>query len=229
MPEYHGLLLVDKPPGPTSHDIVDRVRKALGLRAVGHAGTLDPFASGLLLLGVGKGTKALTALVGQQKTYWVQARFNAQSDTFDRLGVITEVVAPKSAPPIAEIEAVFSQFLGEQDQRAPIYSAIKRQGKKLYELARAGTITDEERPVRRVAIHELHIVDVAWPVITFAVTVSSGTYIRSLVDDIGVALGTRAYVEELRRTHIGSYSVQGAILGDALKQDTVAAALLPLP
>lgn len=229
MPEYHGLLLLDKPPGPTSHDVVDRVRKALGIRAVGHAGTLDPFASGLLLLGVGKGTKALTALVGQQKTYWVQARLNAFSDTFDRMGAITEVEHPRAAPSAAELTAVLEGFLGEQDQRAPIYSAIKRDGKKLYELARAGQITDEERPVRRITIHELHLVEVTWPSITFAVTVSSGTYIRSLVDDIGAKLGTRAYVEELRRTHIGPYSVQGALIADHLTREAVERALLPLP
>ncbi len=229
MPDYHGLLLLDKPPGPTSHDVVDRVRKALGIRAVGHAGTLDPFASGLLLLGVGKGTKALTALVGQRKTYWVQARCNASSDTFDRTGVITPVETPRTAPSPAELTAVLEEFLGEQDQRAPIYSAIKREGKKLYELARAGTITDEERPVRRVTIYDLSLASVDWPTITFCVTVSSGTYIRSLVDDIGVRFGTRAYVEELRRTHIGTYAVQGALVADRLTREALEQALLPLP
>lgn len=224
----NGLLLVDKPAGPTSHDIVDRVRKALGIRAVGHAGTLDPFASGLLILGIGKGTKSLTALVGQDKTYEIEARLGARTDTFDREGKITEELSAErkagfEAHPIPRetIEAALASFRGPIKQKAPLYSAIKLQGKKLYELARAGTATEELRPTRDVTIHELALVDYAWPALKLRARVSSGTYIRSLVDDLGTALGVGAYTQELRRTAIGSYSVEGAIVGDRMTREEV--------
>lgn len=235
MTSPNGLLLVDKPAGPTSHDIVDRVRKALGLRAVGHAGTLDPFASGLLILGIGKGTKALTALVGQDKTYEIEARLGARTDTFDREGKITEELsadqlAALTASPITReaIEAALIPLRGAIKQKAPLYSAIKLQGKKLYELARAGTATEDLRPVRDVTIHELTLVEYVWPVLKLRARVSSGTYIRSLVDDLGTALGVGAYTQELRRTAIGSYPVDGAIVGDRMTAEAIEGKMLGL-
>ncbi len=226
MTPFDGLLLVDKPSGPTSHDIVDRVRRALGIRAVGHAGTLDPFASGLLILGIGKGTKRLTALVGHDKVYEIEAKLGQRTDTFDREGQPLGEHYQGEPPTREAIEALLPHFRGDIQQKAPLYSAIKRQGKKLYELARAGTATEDMRPVRDVTIHELELLDYAWPALKLRARVSSGTYIRSLVDDIGTELGTGAFVQELRRTMVGEFDVAQAVHGDALTQSTIQASLL---
>lgn len=228
MPDIQGLLLVDKPTGPTSHDMVDRVRRVLGIRAVGHAGTLDPFASGLLIMGVGKGTKALTALVGHDKTYEITAILGKRTDTFDREGKILEEKTPEHFPTVEEIEHALLPFRGPIKQKAPLFSAIKQGGKKLYELARAGTATEEQRPIRDVTIHRLELVEYAWPTLKLVAEASSGTYIRSLVDDIGSTLQTGAYVEELRRTKIGDFDVADAVDGNHLEKDTVIEQLIPL-
>lgn len=226
MTSYDGLLLVDKPSGPTSHDIVDRVRRALGIRAVGHAGTLDPFASGLLILGVGKGTKRLTALVGHDKVYEIEARLGQRTDTFDREGQPLGTPYQCEPPSRDVIEAILPHFRGAIQQKAPLYSAIKRQGKKLYELARAGTATEEMRPVREVTIHELELLEYTWPTLKLRAHVSSGTYIRSLVDDIGTELGTGAFVQELRRTKVGEFEVKKSLSESQLSKDAILSTLL---
>lgn len=217
-----GLLLVDKPSGPTSHDIVDQARRLLGTRRIGHAGTLDPFASGLLILGVNKGTKALTGLVGKEKTYEIEAILGRRTDTFDREGQPLGELFTGPAPSQEDIEAVLARFRGTIEQKAPLFSAIKRQGKKLYELARAGTATEDMRPTRTVTIFSLELIDYTWPTLKLRAHVSSGTYVRSLVDDIGASLGTGAFVQELRRTHVGSYDVLEAIsLGEQTKEGAI--------
>lgn len=210
------LLLIDKPAGMTSHDVVDRVRKIYGTRKVGHAGTLDPFATGLLIVGVGAATKKLTALVGLDKAYEATARLGATSTTFDPEGTITDTAWTK---PVSreEIERVLDAFRGMHEQKAPLHSAKKIGGKKLYDLARAGTATEEMRPVKIVTISTLEITDYAWPTLSFRVACSSGTYIRSLADDIGRALGCGAYLTELRRTRIGAYSLDRAVTLDNLR------------
>jgi tRNA pseudouridine55 synthase len=209
--EPAGFLLIDKPVGPTSHDIVDQARRALGTRKIGHAGTLDPFASGLLIMAVGKATKEISRFVGLDKEYLAKLKFGATSDTMDRTGKIIPVpLVPSTAVPgTEEIEAVLGKFRGEMDQVPPMYSAKKVGGKKLYELAREGKEI-ERKPVR-VTIHELEIEGYAWPYADVRVRVSSGTYIRALADDIGRALGCGAYLEELRRTKIGPYEVKDAV------------------
>lgn len=223
-----GLLLVDKPAGMTSHDVVDRIRRVAGLRAVGHAGTLDPFATGLLILGLGKATKWLNQLQGLDKVYEATAELGATSDTFDKEGVIiaTEMGAARRAPTIDEIENAMNQFRGGYDQKAPLHSAKKIGGKKLYELARAGTALEEMRPMKHVSITKLEITEYHWPVLRFTVACSSGTYIRSLADDLGRALGVGAYLTELRRTSIGSYRVDQALPLEQLTQETLQTALL---
>jgi tRNA pseudouridine55 synthase len=213
------LLLIDKPAGITSHDVVDRVRKIFKTRRVGHAGTLDPFATGLLIVGVESATKELTGLVGLEKTYEAMLRLGATSTTFDPEGTITEM-SEASSPSAEDIEAALDRFRGEYDQRAPLHSAKKIGGKKLYELARKGTATEEMRPVKRVTISELVITRYAWPELDIRVTASSGTYIRSLADDIGRELGVGAYLTALRRTRIGTYSINDATTLDALDSQT---------
>jgi len=203
-----GFLLVDKPVGPTSHDIVDIARRSLRTRKIGHAGTLDPFASGLLILAVGKMTKEISKFVGLDKAYEATLRLGASSDTMDRTGAVTE---QKGCAPVsrAAFEAALEKFRGEIDQVPPMYSAKKVGGKKLYELAREG-VEIERKPVR-VTIHELELLSYEWPLAKIRTRVSSGTYIRALADDIGKALGCGAYLEELRRTAIGPYDVEDAV------------------
>lgn len=214
-PETSGFLLVDKPVGPTSHDIVDKVRRALHTRKVGHAGTLDPFASGLLILAVGSKTKEISNFVGLDKAYETSVRFGATSDTMDRTGKIEQ----KDCSPVsqAELESAREKFRGEIDQTPPMYSAKKVGGKKLYELAREGKEI-ERKPVR-VTIHELELVSFSWPTAIIRTRVSSGTYIRALADDIGKALGCGAYLEELRRTKVGTYSVENAVQPENITAD----------
>ncbi len=222
-----GLLLVDKPSGMTSHDVVDRVRRVAGLRAVGHAGTLDPFATGLLILGLGKATKWLNHLQGLDKTYEATAMLGATSDTFDREGVITQHATSHMPHPKAEdIEKALSLFRGGYEQKAPLHSAKKIGGKKLYELARAGTASEEMRPVKRVTITQLEITEYNWPILRFTVACSSGTYIRSLADDLGRALGVGAYLTELRRTTIGAYRVDQALSLEKITKQSLETALL---
>lgn len=210
------LLLIDKPAGMTSHDVVDRVRRIASTRAVGHAGTLDPFATGLLILGLNKGTKMLTALVGLDKTYEATLHLGATSDTFDPEGKITPTSETVREPSLEEIETALTKFRGGYEQKAPLHSAKKIKGKKLYELARAGTATEEMRPVKKIDISELAVTDYAFPALNVRVSCSSGTYIRSLADDIGRELGIGAYLKELRRTRIGTYRIEDATPLDKL-------------
>ena len=200
-----GLLLVDKPVGCTSHDIVARVRRALKIRAVGHAGTLDPFASGLLILGIGKGTKALTALVGVDKEYTVTIELGKRTDTFDSEGEVIETMDLSIAiPDLTTIQHALQQFTGTFPQKAPLYSAKKLHGTPLYKLARAGTATEDLRPTKEITIYSLTILSYTWPLLELQVRSSSGTYIRSLADDIGHALGVGGYAKTLRRTKVGN-------------------------
>ena len=223
------LLLVDKPEGFTSHDVVNVVRKHFRPRKtpsgspgtvrvkVGHAGTLDPFATGLLILGIGKATKRLGELSGLNKTYEAVARLGATSTTYDPEGDVVEIPNSKfQIPNLEDVERVLNKFRGGYEQKAPIYSAKKIKGKKLYELARKGEAKEEDRPSKQVEITELEVLSYDWPTLRLKVTCGSGTYIRSLADDIGRELGCGAYLTELRRTSIGGYSIDNAVTLDSL-------------
>ncbi len=212
------ILLIDKPAGMTSHDVVDRVRRIFGTRKVGHAGTLDPFATGLLILGIGPGTKELTGLVGLDKAYLATARLGATSTTEDPEGEITER-AECSVPRIEEIETILEKFRGGYEQTASAFSAKKIKGKKLYDLARQGKLDGVEIPKKQVTISELKVLEYEWPYLTFEVSCSSGTYIRALARDIGEALGCGAYLTELRRTRIGQYRIEEAKNLDGLTSE----------
>lgn len=204
------LLLIDKPTGMTSHDVVDCIRRIFKTRAVGHAGTLDPMATGLLIVGVGRATKKLTALIGLDKTYEAEVMLGATSNTFDAEGQITPTNLVVSQPTHQKIEETLNQFRGTFEQKAPLFSAKKIKGKKLYDLARAGTATEDMRPSKKITIYSLIITDYSFPKLTLNVSCSSGTYIRSLADDIGRLLGTGAYLSGLRRTNIGSFDIAQA-------------------
>jgi len=225
-----GLLLIDKPAGMTSHDVVDRVRRIFKTRRVGHAGTLDPFATGLLIVGVGAATKELSKYVGLDKTYVATARLGATSTTGDPEGIITEKIEVGSLklgvngarmptsnfqlPTSQMIESALDKFRGGYEQTAPAFSAKKVHGKKLYELARRGKLEGVELPKKRVSIYKIQYTKYTFPFLTFEVSCSSGTYIRALAQDIGEALGCGAYLTELRRTKIGEFDIKDAKMLD---------------
>jgi tRNA pseudouridine55 synthase len=204
-----GFILINKPAGITSHDVVDKLREITKIKKIGHAGTLDPFANGLLILGIGREfTKKLSVFQKKDKEYIANLRLGAESDTFDRDGKIVERKVEK-IPEREEIEETLKIFLGEIEQIPPAFSAKKIGGKKFYELARKG-IKVEPKP-QRVKIYEISILEYKFPYLKIKVKCSSGTYIRSLANDIGKKLGCGAYVEELTRTKIGEFSIENAI------------------
>jgi len=203
-----GFLLVDKPEGMTSHDVVDYLRKITKIKKIGHAGTLDPIATGLLILGIGReATKKLSEFQKLDKEYIAKIKLGVKSDTFDKEGKIEKVQFEK-IPKREEIEEVLKSFCGEILQTPPPYSAKKIKGKKAYELARKGMKT-ELLPVK-VKIYQIEILNYSFPYLEIKVHCSSGTYIRSLANDIGEKLKVGGLIEELRRTKIGNFKVENA-------------------
>lgn len=203
------FLLIDKPIGITSHDVIARLRRITGIRKIGHAGTLDPNASGLLIVGVGReSTKKLgTLTTDTTKTYEAEIALGEERDTDDVEGNVVESTSGES-PAIETVESVIASFKGEQSQIPPVYSAIKKNGKKAYELARKGTTVSME--ARRITVHSIELRTYSYPTLCIVVNVSSGTYIRALARDIGRKLGTYGYLSNLRRTEISDYSVKQA-------------------
>lgn len=207
------ILLIDKPAGISSFGVVARVRRILSQRLgvkkikVGHTGTLDPFATGLLILLVGKATKRSNDFLKLDKEYIAEIRLGEVSTTGDPEGEITKSY---SGEPVKEelIKKIVQSFVGEISQKVPAFSAIKIDGKRAYQLARKGI--DVEMPTRKVRIYNIEILDYSWPMLKIRTKVSSGTYIRTLGEDIGAKLGTGAYVTNLRRTKIDKYSVDDA-------------------
>jgi len=225
----HGLLLVDKPAGPTSHDVVQAARHALHQRRIGHTGTLDPAATGLLLLCVGKATRLQQYLLAWPKTYVGEIRLGFATTTYDAEGEPLGEPAPVPELPVETLEQLAQRFTGALDQLPPPYSAKKHAGRKFYELARAG----EEVPLepKRVTVHTLALQAAAPDRLRFEVTCSSGTYVRSLAHDLGVQLGCGGHLAELRRVRIGPWEVAQAVAAEALAQAdraTAQAALIPL-
>lgn len=218
-----GLLIIDKPVGPTSHDVVGRLRRLMGERRVGHAGTLDPLASGLLLVGVGRATRFIEYLVGLDKVYETTVRLGQATTTYDAEGEVT-AESPVTAT-FADIAAALDAFRGPIRQRVPPYSAVKRDGRPLYKAARRGDVLD--LPEREVTIHALDVLAYEPPLLTLRVAVSSGTYIRSLAHDLGQALGCGGHVAALRRTDVGRFTLADAVALDVLTPENVAGYLLP--
>jgi tRNA pseudouridine55 synthase len=224
MTAIEGVLVVDKPPAMTSHDVVNGVRRVAGLRRVGHAGTLDPLATGVLLVCVGRATRLVEYLVGQPKTYVTAVQLGQTTNTYDADG---EVVAERPFSHITRdtIAQALTAFRGPIQQKPPIYSAIKKDGQPLYKLARRGETIDV--PVRAVTIYELSLLSVTLPIIELEMTCSSGTYVRSLAHDLGEALGCGGHVTALRRTAVGDFKVQNAVPLATLTPDNVSDYLLP--
>ena len=202
------IILIEKPSNMTSFGVVARVRRQLSEVAgkkvkVGHCGTLDPFATGLLILVTGKQTKNAGEFMKKDKVYEAAVRLGQVSTSGDPEGEITEYSDAK--PSREDVEKVILRFTGEIEQTPPMFSAIKINGQRAYKLARKGEVV--EIPKRTVMIHSLEILDYSYPELKIRTHVSSGTYIRSLAEDIGLALGTGAYCSELRRTKIADWDV----------------------
>ncbi len=218
----HGFLLIDKPKDWTSHDVVVYLRKITGEKRIGHAGTLDPFATGLLIVGVGReATKRLEEFKNMKKLYEAEVVLGAVSDTQDSTGVVTQVVSVDkvSAITLEDVTGVLQMFLGKQKQIPPMYSAKKVEGKKLYELARKGVTI--ERQAADIEVFDIKLIDTSLPEkLTLSVACSPGTYIRTLAHDIGEKLGVGAYCSELRRTKIGDFAVDDATDPRTLKKES---------
>jgi tRNA pseudouridine55 synthase len=210
----HGVLVVDKPRGPTSHDVVSWARRALGTRAIGHAGTLDPMATGVLVLGVGEGTKLTSYLMADDKEYLATVALGAETHTLDAEG---DVVDRAAIPELSEelVLSALSRFVGTYLQRAPIVSAIKQGGVALHERARRGQ--DVEAPLREVACHAIELLALRSDALDLRVHCGKGFYVRSLARDLARELGTLGHLTSLRRTRSGGFSVEDALEGETLR------------
>jgi len=208
-----GILILDKPAGLTSHDAVNRVRRATQIRQVGHAGTLDPLATGVLVVCLGQATRISEYLLGHDKAYRATIRLGLETNTYDADG---EILATRDVHvDRAAVERALAQFVGAIEQVPPMYSAIKRDGQKLYELARQGI--EIEREARAVVIRSIELCEYQPPDATIDVRCSAGTYIRSIAHDLGAALGTGGHLIRLTRTAAGPFVIDQAITLEAFE------------
>ncbi len=227
MAQKNGILLVDKPAGLTSHDVVNVVRRLSGQRRVGHTGTLDPSATGLLVLVLGKATRLSSWLTGYDKNYTGVIRFGIATDTLDADGLETERAACHFTA--SELESALKTLIGEIIQVPPKYSAIKVGGRPAYKLARAGA--DPKMPQRTVRVESFTVTDLIageHPAAHFQVKCSSGTYVRTLAADLGKALGCPAHLESLRRTRVGRFTVADSFTVEELQKKGVDTEEVPL-
>ncbi len=211
----HGLLALDKPRGLSSAAAVARVRRRFGAARVGHCGTLDPAAEGLLVIGLGRGTRVLPYLSAQRKRYQACVRLGVRTATADCEGEWLER-RPYRVPQARQLCRLFDDFCGEITQVAPMYSALKHRGRRLYQLARSGQAAPLKR--RRVFVYALRLRHVHGDGFCFDVECSQGTYVRTLAEDLGARLGSVAYLSRLRRTRIGSFSSARALPLAALEE-----------
>lgn len=208
----NGLLVVNKPKGITSFDVIRKLRQITGERKIGHTGTLDPMATGVMIMLFGAATKQAGNYSKLGKSYTAEMTLGATSSTGDAEGELTAVSG--NQPTEEQVKAVLGQFVGSITQTPPIYSAIKINGQEAYKRARRGESV--EMPSRQVTINSLELIDYDYPIIKLEADVSSGTYIRTLAEDIGSKLGTGAYLSGLVRTRVGDYSLDDAVtLGDS--------------
>jgi tRNA pseudouridine55 synthase len=210
-----GAILIDKPAGPTSHDAVDAIRRKFGIKKVGHCGTLDPNATGLLMIVLGRATKLSEKLMGEDKVYEGAVKFGEATDSYDAAGEIIEV---KSVPPLQldQLNEAAAAFVGDLMQTPPMVSAIKKEGVPLYKLARKGI--EIAREPRLVHIYNFRFTDYQEPLGWFRIACTKGTYVRSIAHELGQKLGCGAHLAGLRRTASGKFDVAGATpLADVLK------------
>lgn len=226
-PSTHGLAVVDKPAGVTSHDVVGRLRRRFGERQVGHAGTLDPDATGVLLVGVGRATRLLRFLTDLGKTYTADVVFGTTTDTLDASGVVTGTFDMPDLS-IERIRTAAARLTGDIMQVPPMVSALKVDGRRLHELAREGV--EVERAPRPVTVRRFEVQSTADPlVVRIEVECSKGTYVRTLADDLGRLCGGGAHLRDLRRTAVGSFRDVDAAPPDAVALLSLAEALRDYP
>jgi tRNA pseudouridine55 synthase len=218
----NGFLNINKPKDITSFGVVKNVRELLHIKKAGHAGNLDPNATGVLVVGVGKATKFLSYIVNLEKEYVATVKFGLLTDTLDITG---EVLMQKAVPKLTKegLEEALSAFVGEIDQVPPSFSALKFQGKRLYELAREGVLVTSKP--KRVVIHKIELLDMAEDEVTLRVACSKGTYLRSLARDLGEALGTLGIIKDLVRMKVGHFSLKDAV---AMDDESLATKCIPL-
>ena len=214
-PRIDGILNIDKPYGITSMDVVRRMKRASGQRRVGHGGTLDPIATGVLPICFGQATRLMENVVGGSKTYFATVELGASTDTYDALGEVTER-RDASGIALGDVERAVWAFAGEIQQMPPMYSALKRDGKRLYDLARAGI--EVEREPRSVVAHAIALNDWAPPVATLQVDCGKGFYMRSLAHDLGQALGCGGHLKTLARLRSGIFTVSDALSLDEAEE-----------
>ena len=210
-----GAILVDKPAGPTSHDVVDAIRRKFGIKKVGHCGTLDPNATGLLIIVLGRGTKLSERLMGDDKVYEGTIKFGEATDSYDCDGEITSSL-PVPLLTLDQLNEEAAKFIGDQMQMPPMVSAIKKNGVPLYKLARKGI--EVEREPRLIHIYNFRFTSYTEPLGQFRVACTKGTYIRSLAHDLGQKLGCGAHLTTLRRSASGKFDVADALPLDAVLQ-----------
>lgn len=222
MGELAGVLPVDKPEGPTSHDVVAAARRALRMRRIGHTGTLDPFASGLLLLCTGRATRLARYLGGLDKKYAARMRLGAVTDTDDGTGRIVREYDHWDRTTVADLRCAFDELTGDIEQTPPAYSAKKVGGERAYRLARSGHVP-ELTPVP-VHVEEIHISRFEPPEVDFEITCGSGTYIRSIARDAGTTLGVGGHLTALRRVAVGDFQVGDAVPMNRLEDEAAVSA-----
>ncbi len=222
--ELHGLLVVDKPRGLTSHDVVGRIRRLLSTKRVGHAGTLDPAAEGVLVIGVGRATKLLAHLTDSPKRYAAHIVLGAGSESGDIEGPLVADVARATPPSVDQVQQALQDLTGDIEQRPPATSAIKVGGEPLYRKVRRGESVDV--PLRRVSIRAIELIRYSYPDLFIQVDCSAGTYIRALARDVGDALETGGYLHYLLRVRSGSFTLDHAwpmsLMEQRLRPDTFA-------
>ncbi len=220
----NGVLVIDKPASVTSHDVVSNVKKKLGAKKVGHLGTLDPLATGVLVLVIDGATKCARLLDGGNKEYAAELVLGVETDTYDSVGTVTFRGDASAVTGSAVMEAL-SKFTGKVQQVPPMYSSVKRNGVPLYKLARKGITV--ERQSKDIEIYSIEATAIALPKVSFRVVCSKGTYVRAICHDLGKALGCGAHMTSLRRTASGPFNIEGAVKMDEAKE-TLEKRVIPL-
>lgn len=219
-----GVLLVDKPQGKTSHQVISKLRKVLNIKRIGHAGTLDPLASGLLVVCIGKATKISQYMMSDDKKYQFEVVFGQETTTFDDEGDV--LATYDKIPSLAEVEKVLPLFCGQVLQTPPMYSAIKKDGKKLYEYARKGQVIEVEP--RAIFVHSLEVLEMQNGIARMQIHCSKGTYVRSVAHDLGKHLGTGAIARNIRRLQSGSFVLKNALTWDDLEISNIEKSLISI-
>ena len=216
--EKQGILIINKPAGITSHDVVGFVRRAFSMRRVGHAGTLDPMATGVLIILLGKSTKLFDKFVTFDKAYRATLRFGLKTTTADIMGKVLEE-KPYAGIDRTQVEEVFKRFTGDIEQMPPMVSAVKYQGERLYKLARQGKQVD--RVARKVRIEQLKLLEFSLPDVAFFMACSKGTYVRQLAEDVGDVLGCGACICQIERTRVGPFDIAQSVRLEELNESHI--------